>query len=54
MSWQWWHDIGLWHVSNELEDPFKNVPNDLPLFIFQEELNEALVVIFSDFQPESW
>lgn len=46
--------VGLWHVSNELEDPFRNVPNDLPLNRFQAEFNEALLVMFAGFHPESW
>ena len=45
---------GLWHVSNELEDPFRNVPNDLPLNRFQAEFNEALLVMFAGFHPEAW
>jgi predicted membrane chloride channel (bestrophin family) len=46
--------VGLFHVSNELEDPFRNVPNDLPLNFFQAEFNEALVVMFAGFHPEAW
>jgi len=46
--------VGLWHVSNELEDPFRNVPNDLPLNRFQAEFNEALLVMFAGFHPEAW
>eukprot|EP00553_Chaetoceros_curvisetus_P011235 CAMPEP_0204641766 /NCGR_PEP_ID=MMETSP0717-20131115/51318_1 /ASSEMBLY_ACC=CAM_ASM_000666 /TAXON_ID=230516 /ORGANISM="Chaetoceros curvisetus" /LENGTH=549 /DNA_ID=CAMNT_0051662475 /DNA_START=877 /DNA_END=2526 /DNA_ORIENTATION=+ len=46
--------VGLWQVSNELEDPFRNVPNDLPLNYFQAEFNEALVVMFAGYHPESW
>lgn len=46
--------VGLWQVSNELEDPFRNVPNDLPLNYFQAQFNEALVVMFAGFHPESW
>jgi len=46
--------LGLWQVSNELEDPFRNVPNDLPLNLFQAEFNEALIVMFAGYHPESW
>jgi hypothetical protein len=46
--------LGLWHVSTELEDPFRNVPNDLPLNNFQAQFNEALVVMFAGFHPEAW
>ena len=46
--------LGLWHVSIELEDPFRNVPNDLPLNRFQAEFNEALVVMFAGFHPDAY
>lgn len=46
--------LGLWHVSTELEDPFRNVPNDLPLNNFQAQFNEALVVMFAGFHPEAY
>jgi predicted membrane chloride channel (bestrophin family) len=55
-----WHSltifvyIGLWSVANELEDPFRNVPNDLPLNNFQAQFNEALVCMFAGFHPEAW
>lgn len=35
--------LGLHEVSRELEDPFSNVPNDIPLLTFQAQFNEALV-----------
>mmetsp|Transcript_22457 Transcript_22457/g.27519 ORF Transcript_22457/g.27519 Transcript_22457/m.27519 type:complete len:166 (-) Transcript_22457:1291-1788(-) len=46
--------LGLWLVANELEDPFRNVPNDLPLNNFQAQFNEALVCMFAGFHPEAW
>ncbi len=46
--------IGLWLVANELEDPFRNVPNDIPLNNFQAQFNEALVCMFAGFHPEAW
>lgn len=45
---------GLWLVANELEDPFRNVPNDIPLNNFQVQFNEALVCMFAGFHPEAW
>ena len=45
---------GLWLVANELEDPFRNAPNDLPLNNFQAQFNEALVCMFAGFHPEAW
>ena len=35
--------LGLYEVSRELDNPFQNVPNDLPLATFQAQFNEALV-----------
>jgi len=35
--------LGIAEVARELENPFLNVPNDLPLTTFQAEFNEALV-----------
>lgn len=46
--------LGIWFVSIELEDPFRNVPNDLPLNNMQAQFNEALLVMFAGFHPESW
>ncbi len=46
--------LGLWLVANELEDPFRNAPNDLPLNNFQAQFNEALVCVFAGFHPEAW
>ena len=44
----------MWLVANELEDPFRNVPNDIPLNNFQAQYNEALVCMFAGFHPEAW
>lgn len=46
--------LGIHSVARELEDPFKNVPNDLPLTTFQAQFNEALVTIYAGFHPDSW
>ena len=35
--------LGLHEVARELENPFRNVPNDLPLLTYQAQFNEALV-----------
>ena len=39
--------VGLFHVSNELEDPFRNVPNDLPLNFFQVSQLSLRSLLFS-------
>ena len=33
--------VGLHEVSRELEDPFQNTPNDIPLNTFQAQFNEG-------------
>lgn len=45
---------GLNELSKELENPFRSVPNDLPLNLFQAHFNEALVTTFAGFHPDSW
>lgn len=46
--------LGLDEVARELEDPFQNAPNDLPLLTFQAQFNEALVTLYAGFHPDSW
>mmetsp|Transcript_19794 Transcript_19794/g.28710 ORF Transcript_19794/g.28710 Transcript_19794/m.28710 type:complete len:410 (-) Transcript_19794:210-1439(-) len=45
---------GVHQVARELENPFKNVPNDLPLTTFQAQFNEGLITMYAGFHPESW
>jgi predicted membrane chloride channel (bestrophin family) len=45
---------GLHEVARELESPFQNVPNDLPLNFFQAQFNEALVTMFAGYHPDSY
>ena len=45
---------GLHEVSRELENPFKNVPNDIPLNNLQAQYNEALMVMFTGYHPDSY
>jgi predicted membrane chloride channel (bestrophin family) len=35
--------LGTQEVARELEDPFQNVPNDIPLTTYQAQMNEALI-----------
>jgi predicted membrane chloride channel (bestrophin family) len=35
--------LGMYEVARELENPFSNVPNDIPLTTLQAQFNEALV-----------
>eukprot|EP00978_Attheya_sp_CCMP212_P001207 scaffold2529_cov57-Attheya_sp.AAC.3 len=46
--------VGLHEVARELEDPFFNIPNDLPLITFQAQFNEALLTMYAGFHPDSW
>lgn len=45
---------GLNEVAKELENPFFNVPNDLPLNLFQAHFNESLITMFAGFHPDSY
>ncbi|KAL3796753.1 hypothetical protein HJC23_010900 [Cyclotella cryptica] len=45
---------GLNEVSKELEYPYRCMPNDLPLNIFQAHLNEALLTTFAGYHPDSY
>ena len=46
--------LGMEQVARELENPFQNVPNDLPLTTFQAQFNEALVTMYAGFHPDAW
>lgn len=45
---------GVHEVARELENPFQNVPNDIPLTTFQAQFNEALVTFYSGYHPDAW
>jgi hypothetical protein len=45
---------GLHEVARELESPFQNVPNDVPLNNFQGQYNEALMTMFFGFHPDAY
>ncbi|KAL7562991.1 hypothetical protein ACA910_018628 [Epithemia clementina (nom. ined.)] len=45
---------GLHEVSRELENPFQNVPNDIPLNNFQAQFNEGLMQMFAGFHPDAY
>lgn len=45
---------GLHEVARELELPFKNAPNDIPLNNYQAQLNEALLTTFLGYHPDSY
>lgn len=43
---------GLHEVSRELENPFKNIPNEIPLVTFQAMFNESLITLYSGYHPD--
>ena len=45
---------GLHEVARELENPFRNVPNEIPLVTLQAMFNESLVTLFSGFHPDHY
>lgn len=45
---------GLQEVSRELESPFLNVPNDIPLNNFQAQYNESLLTMFAGYHPDAY
>ena len=45
---------GLHEVGRELENPFRNVPNELPVCTMMALYNEALVTMFSGFNPDAF
>lgn len=46
--------VGVNEVARELDSPFRNVPNDLPLTTFQAQFNEALIAMYAGFHPDAW
>jgi predicted membrane chloride channel (bestrophin family) len=45
---------GLHEVARELENPFRNVPNEIPLLTLQAMFNESLITLFSGFHPDHY
>lgn len=46
--------LGLHEVARELENPFQNAPNDLPLTTFQAQVNETLITLYAGYHPDGW
>lgn len=44
--------VGIHEVARELENPYRNVPNELPLVTMQAELNESLLTMYAGFHPD--
>ena len=45
---------GLHEVARELENPFRNAPNDIPLCTMMAMYNETLITMFAGFHPDSY
>jgi len=45
---------GLHEVARELENPFRNAPNDVPLCTLLASYNEALITMFSGHHPDAY
>lgn len=43
---------GLHEVARELENPYRNVPNEIPLVTLQAMFNEALITLYSGYHPD--
>ena len=43
---------GINEVARELENPFRNVPNELPLVTFAAQYNEALYTMYAGYHPD--
>uniref|UniRef100_A0A7S4JZA3 Uncharacterized protein n=2 Tax=Odontella aurita TaxID=265563 RepID=A0A7S4JZA3_9STRA len=43
---------GLHEVARELENPFRNVPNDVPLLTLLAMFNESLITMYSGYHPD--
>ncbi|CAB9497787.1 Bestrophin, RFP-TM, chloride channel [Seminavis robusta] len=43
---------GIHEVARELENPFRNIPNELPVCTFQAQFNEGLLVMYSGYHPD--
>mmetsp|Transcript_30556 Transcript_30556/g.45208 ORF Transcript_30556/g.45208 Transcript_30556/m.45208 type:complete len:100 (+) Transcript_30556:208-507(+) len=46
--------LGLHEVARELENPFLNAPNDLPLTTYQAQYNESLISMFAGYHPDAF
>ena len=46
--------VAIHEVARELENPFRNVPNELPLVTMQAQYNEALLTMFSGYHPDHY
>ena len=43
---------GVHEVARELENPFRNVPNEIPLATIMAEANEALITMYAGYHPD--
>ena len=44
--------FGINEVARDLENPFRNFPNELPLVNFQAQYNESLITMYAGYHPD--
>eukprot|EP00568_Trieres_chinensis_P004320 CAMPEP_0183302134 /NCGR_PEP_ID=MMETSP0160_2-20130417/8027_1 /TAXON_ID=2839 ORGANISM="Odontella Sinensis, Strain Grunow 1884" /NCGR_SAMPLE_ID=MMETSP0160_2 /ASSEMBLY_ACC=CAM_ASM_000250 /LENGTH=588 /DNA_ID=CAMNT_0025464865 /DNA_START=62 /DNA_END=1828 /DNA_ORIENTATION=- len=44
--------VGLHEVARELENPFRNMPNELPVVTLLAMFNESLITMYSGYHPD--
>ena len=45
---------GIHEVARELENPFRNVPNEIPLVTMMAHFNEALITMYAGYHPDHY
>lgn len=45
---------GIHEVARELENPFRNAPNEIPLCTLQALFNEALITLYAGYHPDQF
>jgi predicted membrane chloride channel (bestrophin family) len=45
---------GLHEVARDLENPFENIPNEIPLTVLQAMFNDSLITVFAGFHPDHY
>ena len=45
---------GLHEVAREFKNPFRNIPNDIPIVTIQAQTNEAIIRMFSGYHTDAF
>mmetsp|Transcript_25008 Transcript_25008/g.50893 ORF Transcript_25008/g.50893 Transcript_25008/m.50893 type:complete len:633 (-) Transcript_25008:343-2241(-) len=46
--------VGLHEVARELENPYRNMPNDIPLVTMLAMFNESLITMYAGYHPDHY